>query len=157
MCSTAIPPSPLILHPDAPRCMSRMACDQSEAIGANMKGTIHRRVCRKRLTGKRTEHTRRDASGAVVKRWTQKALSKSRVMQAFMSEAVRERILRDPGSAHLLQRKHVRLVRHGRASRAPVKEEGAAALEGGALSAAYKERVRELREEGGEPCAPRGA
>ena len=57
-----------------------------------------------------------------------------------------ERILRDPGSAHLLQRKHHRLLEHGRASKALVKEERENT---GSISDAYKRRVRELREEGG--------
>ena len=44
---------------------------------------------------------------------TQKALRVSRVMQAFRAECVRERIIRDPASAHLLQRKHHRLLKAG--------------------------------------------
>ena len=113
-----------------------------------MKSTIHRRVLRRKATTKATTHTRRSASGAIEKTWTQKALKCSRVIQAFRSEAVTERILRDPGSAHLLQRKHHRLLKGGRASKAPVKEE---AGEKGSIADAYKRRARELREEGGEP------
>ena len=81
-------------------------------------------------------------------RWTQKALKCSRVIQAFRAEAVTERILRDPGSAQLLQRKHHRLLKGGRASKAPIKEE---AGEKGSIADAHKRRARELREEGGEP------
>lgn len=109
---------------------------QSESIGANMKSTIHRRVSRNKIDGKERKHVRRDASGAIKKRWTQKALLVSRVMQAFRAECVRERILRDPSSAHLLQRKHYRVLKHGRASKAPVKEEGE---EGRCISDAYKQ------------------
>ena len=69
-------------------------------------------------------------------------------MQAFRAECVRERILRDPSSAKFLQRKHVRLLKMGRVSKAPVKPERPDTHE---LSApAYFRRVRELREEGGE-------
>ena len=126
----------------------RRGCDQSESIGANMKSTIHRRVARNKIDGKERQHTRRNASGGIEKRWTQKALRVSRVMQAFRAECVRERIVRDPGSAHLLQRKHFRVLNHGRASKAPIKEERE---ERRCISDAYKRRVQELREEGGEP------
>ena len=105
-------------------------------MNANMKSTIHRRVSRNKIDGKERKHVRRDASGAIKKRWTQKALLVSRVMQAFRAECVRERILRDPSSAHLLQRKHYRVLKHGRASKAPVKEEGE---EGRCISDAYKQ------------------
>ena len=81
--------------------------------------------------------------------WPEAALKVSRVMQAFRSECVRERILRDPGSASYLQRKHCRLLSKGRASKAPIKREREKAEQ--AISEAYKRRVRELREEGGEP------
>ena len=128
----------------------RRGCDQSESVGANMKSTIHRRVTRKKITGKDTKHTRRDASGAITKQWTQKALKWSRVMQAFRSECVRERIVRDPGSKHLLQRQHHRLLNQGRVSKAPAKQERPDARE---ISAAYLRRVRALRAEGGEPEA----
>ena len=111
------------------------------------KSTIHRRVLRRKATTKATTHTRRSANGDIVKRWTQQALKCSRVIQAFRAECVTERILRDPGSAHLLQRKHHRLLKHGRASKAPVKE---GRENTGSISDAYKRRVRELREEGGE-------
>ena len=69
-------------------------------------------------------------------------------MQAFRAECVTERILRDEGSAHLLLRKHHKLLQKGRVSKAPVKEEGA---EKRSIADAYKRRARELREEGGEP------
>ena len=126
----------------------RRGCDQSEAVGANMKSTIHRRVVRRTITNKSTKHTRRDAKGAIVKQWTQKALKVSRVMQAFRAECVRERILRDPGSAHLLQRKHCKLINMGRVSTPRAKEETPDTRE---ITAAYAKRVRELRDEGGEP------
>ena len=128
----------------------RRGCDQSESIGANMKSTIHRRVLRRTITGKATTHHRRDKTGAITKTWTQKALRVSRVMQAFKAECVRERIIRDPGSAHLLQRKHFRLLKGGRASKAPIKEDKP---EGREISEAYKARMREARAEGGEPPA----
>ena len=125
-------------------------CDQSESVGANMKSTIHRRVTRKQITGKATKHTRRDASGAITKEWTQKALKVSRVMQAFRAECVRERILRDPDSAKYLQRKHVKLLKKGRVSKAAASEEKPDTHD---IPAAYAKRVRELREEGGQPGA----
>ena len=127
----------------------RRGCDQSEAIGANFKGTIHRRVARNTITGKATKHTRRDKDGAIIKEWTQKALKVSRIMQAFRAECVREKIVRDPASAHLLQRKHWRLLRGGRVSRAPAHTEGAP--DARSISDAYKARLRELQAEGGEP------
>ena len=125
----------------------KRGCDQSESVGANMKSTIHRRVVRRTITKKATKHTRRSADGTIEKQWNQKALKISRVMQAFRAECVRERILRDPSSAKFLQRKHVRLLKMGRVSKAPVKPERPDTHE---LSAAYFRRVRELREEGGE-------
>ena len=74
---------------------SSRRCDQptsqSESIGANMKSTIHRRVSRNKIDGKERKHVRRDASGAIKKRWTQKALLVSRVMQAFRADGVRAR------------------------------------------------------------------
>ena len=124
-------------------------CDQSESVGANMKSTIHRRVARRKVNGKATVHKRHDASGSIVKQWTQKALKVSRVMQAFRSECVRERILRDPASALYLQRKHFHLLKHGRASKAPVKPERP---DDRCIADAYVKRVRELQEEGGEPA-----
>ena len=62
----------------------RRGCDQSEAIGANMKSTIHRRVARNRIDkgGSTRTHTKRDAEGKITKQWKQ-TLKFSRVMQAF--------------------------------------------------------------------------
>ena len=113
-----------------------------------MKSTIHRRVLRRKATKNATTHTRRSASGEIEKTWTQKALKCSLVMQAFRAEAVGERILRDPGSAHLLLWKHHRLLKNGRASKAPVK---AQREETRSIADAYKKRAHEAREEGGEP------
>ena len=126
----------------------RRGCDQSESIGANMKSTIHRRVARNNIDGKARKHTRHGSDGAVQKTWQQKALRKSRVLQAFRAECVSERVTRDPRYADLLQRKHHRLLDKGRVSKAPVKAEG---KETSSIGPAYKRRVRELREEGGEP------
>ena len=126
----------------------RRGCDQSEAIGANMKSTIHRRVARNKIDGKARTHVRRDANGVEKKRWTQ-TLKVSRVMQAMRSECVRERILRDPDSAPFLQRKHFRLLSQGRVSKAPVKEERPDERN---IAVSYVKRLRELREEGGEPA-----
>ena len=101
------------------------------------------------ITGKATKHTRRNASGDIVKQWTQKALKVSRVMQAFRAECVKERIIRDPKSAPFLQRKHYHLLKRGRVSKGKVKGGGdEKELE---ICEAYKKRLRELREEGGEP------
>jgi len=126
----------------------RRGCDQSESIGANMKSTIHRRVSRNKIDGKARKHTRRGSDGEVLKTWTQQALKVSRVMQAFRSDCVRERILRDPSSTKFLQRKHVKLLNVGRASKAPVREERD---DERGIMAAYQRRIAELREEGGEP------
>ena len=60
---------------------------------------------------------------------------------------IRERILRDPESAPYLLRKHHSLMSKGRASKAPMKKED----KEHSILEAYKRRVRELREEGGEP------
>ena len=48
-----------------------------------------------------------------------------------------------------LQRRHHRLLARGRVSKAPVKPE---MPEERAISDAYKQRVRTVREEGGEPA-----
>ena len=95
----------------------RRGCDQSEAIGANMKSTIHRRVSRNKIDGKARLRKRCGADG-VQKEHRMKALKVSRVMQAFRAECVRERILRDPKSAPYLQRKHHLLLSKGRSSTA---------------------------------------
>ena len=69
------------------------------------------------------------------------------MIQAFRAECVRVRILRDPGSAHLLQCKHHRLLSQGRVSKAWVKPEQ---TEERAICDAYRQSsVRELREERG--------
>ena len=128
----------------------RRGCDQSEAVGANMKSTIHRRVARNKIDGKVRTYTRRDANGVIKKQWKQNALKCSRVMQAFRSECVRERILRDPESAIFLQRKHHRLIGKGRVSTVRGEKRDDAASS--SIHDAYKKRVRELREEGGEPA-----
>ena len=125
----------------------RRGCDQSESIGANMKSTIHRRVARNKITAEARMHTRRDASGAIVKTWKQK-LTVSRVMQAFRAECVRDRILRDPKSAPFLQRKHYRLLSEGRVSKVRPKQ---ARPDERRIADALARRVRELQEEGGSP------
>ena len=71
-------------------------------------------------------------------------------MQAFRSECVRERIVRDPASAPFLQRKHYQLLRSGHASKAPWKAQGEE--EEVCVPTALRKRMRELREEGGEPA-----
>ena len=68
---------------------------------------------------------------------------------SFRAECVREKILRDPKSAEYLQRKHVRLLQHGRSSKARAASSGAHSAHG--VSRAYAARVRELQREGGEP------
>jgi hypothetical protein len=130
----------------------RRGCDQSESIGADMKSTIHQRVLQRTVTGKATQHKKRNCDGVVIKEWTQRALKTSRVMQAFRAECVRERILREPASATYLQRKHARLLLRGRASAAQQREaEGAAHAR--SVEAAYRARLSELQREGGEPAA----
>ena len=51
-------------------------------------------------------HKRRGADGQVVKQWTQRGLSVSRVMQAWREIVVRNRLLQEDASAPYLQRKH---------------------------------------------------
>eukprot|EP00965_Chrysotila_dentata_P067134 2222217-Pleurochrysis_carterae.AAC.1 len=97
---------------------NRRTCEQSEAIGVNLKFDLHRRCCRKRKLGaSASTHCLRDSGGAVVKQWTQK-LTVSRVMQVFRSSCVRESLRRDPLSMPYLQRRDYRIKENGFAPKA---------------------------------------
>ena len=85
----------------------RRSADAGEAYGASIKDGIHRRTLRRKKAEAASTHQRRDASGKVVKRWTQKALAVSRVMQVWRDIIVRNRLLEDEASSPYLQRKHL--------------------------------------------------
>ena len=90
----------------------RRSADHGEAYGASIKDGIHRRCLRWTLGHSATEHTRIMPDGP-KKVWLQGPLKVSRMMQAFRSMAVSERILRDEGSACYLLRKHYKLKSTG--------------------------------------------
>ncbi|KAL1529715.1 hypothetical protein AB1Y20_000653 [Prymnesium parvum] len=91
----------------------RRGTDHSEAYGASIKDSIHRRCLRRKKATEATMHTRRDKDGNVVKQWRQRPLGVSRIMQTFRDQAVRERMLRDEESVPYLLRKHYRLTSTG--------------------------------------------
>lgn len=84
----------------------RRGADHSEAFGASIKDTIHRRTLRRKISNKSSIHKKRRADGTIEKVWRQAPLKVSRVMQAFRSAAVSERILRDRDSKAYMGRKH---------------------------------------------------
>ena len=63
------------------------SADHGEAYGASIKDSIHRRCLRRKKATAATVHKRRGADGQVVKQWTQRALSVSRVMQTWQQAA----------------------------------------------------------------------
>lgn len=102
-------PRQMVVHGDP----GRRGTDHSESYGASIKDSIHRRCLRRKKAFTSAVHCRRDNKGNVVKTWTQKALSVSRVMQTFRDQAVRERLLRDEESIPYLLRKHYKLASTG--------------------------------------------
>ena len=86
------------------------------ALGASYKDGIHRRTLRRKLGTKETVHELKDEiheKGNVVRRWTQRALGVSRILQVWRDMAVREKVLRDEHSAPYLQRRHVKVATTG--------------------------------------------
>lgn len=117
----AMPPIPdshltpsQVIHGDH----ERRGADHSEAFGASIKDTIHRRTLRRRVGTRNTVHKKRRQDGTIEKIWRQAPLRVSRVMQAFRSAAVSETILRDAGSSAYLARKHFRVANTGFATAA---------------------------------------
>lgn len=92
----------------------RRGTDHSESYGASIKESIHRRCLRRRKGLSASQHHRRNAKGEVVKSWTQRALSVSRIMQTFRDQSVRERVMRDEESVPYLMRHHYRLIQAGK-------------------------------------------
>ena len=81
---------------------TRRGSDHSEAYGANVKDSIHRRCNRRKLSEKRETHRRKDGSIS----HTQRGIKTSRIIQTFRDQSVRERLLRDPESQPFLLRRH---------------------------------------------------
>ncbi|KAL1507388.1 hypothetical protein AB1Y20_008230 [Prymnesium parvum] len=54
-----------------------------------------------------------NSKGEVVKTWTQRALSVSRIIQTFRDQSVRERVMRDEESVPYLLRHHYKLATTG--------------------------------------------
>eukprot|EP00966_Prymnesium_polylepis_P319654 7376088-Prymnesium_polylepis.1 len=103
-------PRQMIAHGDP----GRRGTDHSEAFGASIKDGIHRRCLRRKLSKTAETHTSRKAGADGGRKvWVQKGLSCLRIMQAFRDIAVKERLLRDEGSAAYLQRHHLRLKNTG--------------------------------------------
>lgn len=101
-------PRQMVAHGDP----GRRGTDHSEAYGASIKDSIHRRCLRRRKGVQATLHHRRNADGSITT-WRQKALSFSRVMQTFRDQSVRERLMRDEQSVPYLLRKHYKLASTG--------------------------------------------
>lgn len=91
----------------------RRGADHSEAFGASLKDGIHRRTLRRKLGTSSTVHIKRRQDGSIERTHTQRALQVSRVMQAFRSVAVTERLVRDANSEKYLGRKHYRVATTG--------------------------------------------
>eukprot|EP00966_Prymnesium_polylepis_P328937 7384711-Prymnesium_polylepis.1 len=135
--------------------LGRRSTDHSESFGASVKDGIHRRClwCKLSKTAE-THKSRKVGANGDRKVWVQKGLSCSRVMQAFRDIAVKERLLRDEGSAVYLQRHHFRLKTTGFATVG----EAAAAKEAPKESAIFDALLEKRRaakrkaaqEEGGE-------
>ena len=84
----------------------RRGADHGEAFGASIKDDLHNRTLRRKKGTAVTKHKRLGADGEVVKEWTQRALSVSRVMQVWRDIVVRNKLLEDDASTPYLQRKH---------------------------------------------------
>lgn len=78
-----------------------------------MKDTIHRRTLRRKIGTSNTVHVKRRSDGSIEKMHEQRPLCVSRVMQAFRSAAVTERIVRESDSQKYLGRKHHRVATTG--------------------------------------------
>lgn len=91
----------------------RRGADHSESFGASMKDTIHRRTLRRRIGDRQTVHVKRRTDGSIERVHRQRPLQVSRVMQAFRSAAVTERLVREPDSQKYLGRKHYRVATTG--------------------------------------------
>eukprot|EP00327_Prymnesium_parvum_P007531 CAMPEP_0182796480 /NCGR_PEP_ID=MMETSP0006_2-20121128/295_1 /TAXON_ID=97485 /ORGANISM="Prymnesium parvum, Strain Texoma1" /LENGTH=263 /DNA_ID=CAMNT_0024921445 /DNA_START=1243 /DNA_END=2035 /DNA_ORIENTATION=+ len=102
-------PRQMVEHGDP----GRRSTDHSESYGASIKESIHRRCLRRRKSMIATTHRRRNENGEVVRTWTQRALSVSRVMQTFRDQSVRERVIRDEESLPYLLRQHYKLAATG--------------------------------------------
>lgn len=125
---------------------TRRGADHGEAYGASIKDGIHRRCLRRKIGLSATEHTRVMPDGS-KKTWMQGPLKVSRVMQAFRSMCVTERLLRDEGSLRYLQRKHYKLKSTGftTAAEAAGKQHVEAAVEA-SIYGEVSRKVQEARE-----------
>eukprot|EP00966_Prymnesium_polylepis_P001779 40828-Prymnesium_polylepis.1 len=121
----------------------RRGADHGEAFGASIKDDIHRRCLRRRISKTVTTHR----CGKTGKTWLQGPLKVSRVMQAFRSMAVNERIMRLAGSERYRQRKHYILKSTGftTAAAAAAKQCEEAPLDD-AIYSEVSRRVKEARE-----------
>lgn len=91
----------------------RRSADHSESFGASIKDGLHRRTLRRKIGKRKTVHVKRRADGSVEKVHEQCPLRVSRVMQAFRSAAITERIVREVESEKHLGRKHYRMATTG--------------------------------------------
>lgn len=78
-----------------------------------MKDALHRRTLRRKIGKSNTVHVKRRFDGSIERMHTQRPLKVSRVMQAFRSAAVTERIIRDVESEKHLGRKQLRMASTG--------------------------------------------
>ena len=97
----------------------RRGTDHSEAYGAYIKDDLHRRCLRRKKALAKGSgplapqfHERRTGANK-GRKWIQRPLAVSRIMQVFRCAAVREKLLRDEESAPYLQRQHYRTASTG--------------------------------------------
>ena len=99
-------------------CQLRLGSDVSEAYGADIKGTIHRRCARRKATKTTVEHTKKklkeDGTTEDIK-W-QQTFTKGRVEQTFRHVCIRRAMMRAPEYAHLRMRGHSVVANTGRAA-----------------------------------------
>ena len=89
------------------------ACDVCEAAGAQIKYSLHRLTCKRKIKGN-TQHSR--SEGGKTKIWTQQ-FTVSRVVQTFRRMCLRRKLVDDPDYFHLLQRQDLVVKRTGKASK----------------------------------------
>ena len=96
----------------------KLGSDVSEAYGADLKFTIHKRVVRRRVSTVSKEHKRLKTSStgdAEEKVWMQ-TFTRGRVEQAFRHVCLRRRLMTLPAYAHLRMRGHAVVANTGRAA-----------------------------------------
>ena len=96
----------------------KLGSDVSEAYGADLKFTIHKRVVRRRHSTTSKEHKRhkKSSTGDTETKVWQQTFTRGRVEQAFRHVCLRRRLMTLPSYAHLRMRGHAVVADTGRAA-----------------------------------------